>query len=88
MVNKKVPMRTCVACKSCKPKNELIRIVKNDDQFDVDFTGKMNGRGSYICNSDSCFQLLIKNKLLNKTYKQNIPSDVYDKIKEQYLERK
>ena len=87
MENRKVPMRTCIACRSCKPKSELIRIVKNNDDFNVDFTGKMNGRGSYICHDKSCFELLIKNKLLNKTYKQNISQDIYDKLKEQYIER-
>jgi len=87
MENKKVPMRTCIACKSCKPKKELVRIVKNDNNFDMDFSGKLSGRGSYICNSDACFELMLKNKALNKAYKQNIPQEVYDKLKEQYIAR-
>ena len=88
MENKKVPMRTCIACRECKPKSELIRIVKFENNFNVDFSGKMNGRGSYICNSDQCFEKLLKNKLLNKTYKQNISPEVYETLKEQYFERK
>lgn len=84
MVNKKVPLRLCVACKESKPKKELIRIVKHDETFDLDFTGKQNGRGSYICNNQECFEKLIKNKLLNKAYKENIPNDVYVKIGEDY----
>jgi len=87
MEKRKVPMRTCIACRICKPKAELIRIVKNDDDFNVDFTGKSNGRGAYICNDQNCFEKLIKSKMLNKTYKQNIPQEVYDKLKEQYIER-
>ena len=88
MDNKRLPMRTCVACKSCKPKAELIRIVKFNDEFDIDFTGKHNGRGMYICDSHECFEKLYKSKLLNKNFKQNVPQEVYDKIKEKYLERK
>ena len=81
-------MRTCIACRECKPKSELLRIVKNLDLFNVDFTGKQNGRGSYICRNYTCFEKLIKNKLLNKVYKQNISQEVYDRLKEQYLEGK
>ena len=62
MQNKKIPLRTCIACKECKPKKELIRIVKTEDSFAIDKTGKMNGRGSYICNSEECLNKLIKQK--------------------------
>lgn len=87
MENKKVPMRTCIACKASKPKKELVRIVKNENNFDMDFTGKLSGRGSYICNNDDCFALMLKTKSLSKSYKQNIPQEVYDKLKEQYIAR-
>ena len=84
MINKKVPMRMCVACKESKSKKELIRIVKNNETFSIDFTGKQNGRGAYICDNQECFNKLIKNKLLNKTYKENISNDVYIKLGEEY----
>lgn len=84
---KKTPMRTCIACKECKPKKELIRIVHSDSGFVLDKTGKLNGRGAYICNKKECFDLLIKNKLLNKTFKTNVAIEDYNKIKEEY-ERK
>ncbi len=83
---KKIPMRTCISCKQCKPKKDLIRIVKNNDDFLLDKSGKLNGRGAYICNNQECIEKLIKNKLLNKTFKQNISQDVYDKIKESFFE--
>lgn len=88
MVTKKVPLRMCIACKESKPKKELIRIVKQEENFIIDFIGKQNGRGAYICNNQECFDKLIKQKLLNKAYKQNIPNDVYDEIKEKYFEHK
>ena len=88
MINKKVPLRMCIACKETKPKKELIRIVKFEDNFSVDFTGKANGRGTYICNNDDCFDKLCKNKLLNKAYKQNIDNDVYKTIGEEYAKHK
>jgi len=88
MVNKKVPMRMCIACKQSKTKKELLRIVKQDDNFILDYTGKLNGRGCYICNNDDCFDKLIKNKLLNKSYKQNINNDVYQAIGDEYAKHK
>ena len=81
---KKTPMRTCIACRECKPKKELLRIVKNDNGFALDKTGKLNGRGAYICKSKDCFDLLMKNKLLNKTFKMSVPEEEYQKIKESY----
>ncbi len=84
---KKVPMRTCIACKECKPKKDLIRIVKTDLGFQLDKTGKLNGRGAYICNSDKCLELLIKNKSLNRAFKTNVSAEEYLKIKEDYEKR-
>ena len=81
---KKIPMRTCIACKECKPKKELIRIVKTDAGFKFDKTGKLNGRGAYICNDSKCRELLFKNKLLNKTFKCNVSSDEYNSLKDSY----
>ena len=81
---KKIPMRTCIACKECKPKKELIRIVKTDEGFKFDKTGKLNGRGAYICNDSKCRELLFKNKLLNKTFKCNVSSDAYNSLKDSY----
>lgn len=78
----------CIACKESKVKKELIRVVKTDDDFALDFTGKLNGRGAYICNNDECMQKCIKGKMLSKAFKQNISNETYEKIKEQYFGRK
>ena len=89
MENKKVPLRQCIVCRESKPKKELIRIVRTvDNNFVVDKTGRVNGRGSYICNSDECFKKLFKQKFLNKTFKLNIPQEVYDNLKEQLIENR
>ena len=87
MENKKVPLRLCVVCRESKPKKELIRIVKSTDgKFVVDKTGRLNGRGSYICNSNECFEKLFKQKSLNKIFKANIPQEVYNDLREQFVE--
>ena len=87
MENKKVPLRQCIVCRQSKPKKELIRIVRTaDNDFSVDKTGKLNGRGSYICNSEECINNLVKQKALNKAFKTNVDKEVYDKLKEQFVE--
>ena len=78
----------CIACKTSKHKRELIRIVKNDNGIILDKTGKLNGRGSYICNDHECMNKLIKQKVLNKVFKMNVGQEVYDNLKEQFFENR
>ena len=84
-MEKKVPMRTCIACRQEKPKRELIRVVKFNDQISLDLTGKQNGRGAYVCNDKECIQNLKKKKLLNRAFSCNVEDAVYDKIMEDFL---
>ena len=88
MENKKVPQRMCIACKESKPKKELIRIVKVEESFVLDKTGKLNGRGCYICNTEECKTRLFKQKALNKAFKTNISQETYDKLKENFVENR
>lgn len=81
-MKKKIPMRTCIACKSVKPKRELVRIVKDGDEISLDVTGKKNGRGAYICNDEQCFAKLKKGKLLNRTFSCQVDECVYDALSE------
>lgn len=63
MKQRKIPERMCVACRNMKPKTELIRIVKTSDgTVSVDETGKVNGRGVYICKCKQCVERAAKNK--------------------------
>lgn len=78
----------CIVCKEEKPKRELLRIVATDSGLTLDTTGKLNGRGAYICNNDDCINKCQKTKALNKAFKRNIAVEEYDKIKEQYFGRK
>ena len=52
----RVPIRTCVVCGSRKDKRQLLRIVASPDGVTgLDRTGRMNGRGTYLClDDDEC----------------------------------
>ena len=79
---KKIPMRTCIGCNNAKPKKELIRIVKSaDGEVSIDFTGKKNGRGAYVCRDISCLEKAIKTKRLSRTFEMPIENEVYEKLK-------
>ena len=50
---RRVPQRTCICCGAKTDKRNLVRIVSDpDDKVVLDLTGKLNGRGAYVC--DSC----------------------------------
>lgn len=83
---KKVPLRTCVITKEQLPKQELLRVVRTPEgEVKVDLTGKLNGRGAYICNSLECIEKCIKSKALNRTFQMNVNPEVYEKLKEDFL---
>lgn len=82
---KKTPLRMCIVCKEMKPKNELIRIVRNPEgEFLFDKSGKANGRGAYICAEGDCAEKCLKKKILNKAFRKNIDESVYIKLSEEY----
>ena len=59
---KKIPERMCVACRQMRPKTDLIRIVNTADGVVVDATGKLSGRGVYLCKSKECVAKALKSK--------------------------
>ena len=82
--NKKIPMRKCVGCQEMKSKKEMMRVLKtSEDTFELDATGKKNGRGAYLCFSKECFEKAVKNKGLERTFKQAIPKEVYEKLEKE-----
>ena len=83
-VNKKIPMRKCVGCGEMKPKKELLRILRTETgEFVVDALGKANGRGAYLCRSVECFQKAVKNRGLERSFKQAIPPEVYERMEKE-----
>ena len=78
---KKIPNRTCIGCNTQKPKKELIRIVKNSEgQISIDRTGKMPGRGAYICDSSECLKKAIRSKRLEKCFETKIEESIYEEL--------
>ena len=79
---KKLPQRTCIGCSTKQNKQDLIRIVKNKDgQIHVDPSGKMEGRGTYICKKAECLEKAVKSKRILKYFELKIGDDTYENLK-------
>jgi len=83
MKNKKIPMRMCISCKEMKQKKQLIRIVNNKEKgLLVDLSGKISGKGAYICSDDKCLNKLKKTNYLNKVFSQEVDAKIYEDLED------
>ena len=77
-------MRKCVGCQEMKSKKEMIRVIRTSEgEFLLDATGKKNGRGAYICPSKNCLEKAVKNKGLERSFKQSISREVYEALEKE-----
>ena len=82
MKPRKMPERTCVVTREKYPKQELLRIVKNNEgTVFVDLSGKSNGRGAYIKKDIEVLNKAIKTKVLDRQLECVIPPEIYEEIK-------
>ena len=80
-MQKKIPMRQCMGCRERRAKRELIRVVRcTDGSVCLDFSGKLNGRGAYLCNDVACLQKAQKSKALERSLEVPIPEEVYVRL--------
>lgn len=81
MSAKKIPMRMCVGCREMKPKNTLIRIVKTpENEIKPDRTGKLNGRGAYICKNAECLKRAQKSGALARAFEMSVEPQIFERI--------
>ena len=86
---KKIPLRSCIVCREVKDKKELLRIVRTPSgEIKLDLTGKLSGRGAYVCGSEKCIKTLAKKKVLNRVFETEIPQEVYEEIEKEFDAKK
>ena len=79
---KKIVQRTCMGCNNKKDKRELIRIVINKEgSISIDKTGKLEGRGAYICDNIECVDKVIKTKRLERVLESKIDEEIYKNLR-------
>ena len=83
-MQKKIPQRQCMGCRERKAKKEMIRVVRGTDgNVSLDFSGKLNGRGAYICPLPECLKKARKAKSLDRSLEVPIPEEVYDRLEKE-----
>ncbi len=81
---KKIPLRKCTGCGEMKPKKELVRVIKTvEEQILMDLTGKMNGRGAYVCRDEECLKRAIKTKAIERSLGVSVSDEVYEQLKKE-----
>ena len=76
--------RICVGCGTAKHKNDLLRIVKRqDNSLEIDFQKNKPGRGAYICKNEECARLASKRRSLDRSFRIPIQRRFYEQLIEQ-----
>ena len=78
-MQKKIPQRQCMGCREHKAKRDMLRVVRcTDGIVRLDFGGKVNGRGAYVCPDPECLKKAQKTKALERCLETPIPQEVVD----------
>lgn len=71
----------CIGCRTLMDKRDLKRIVRTPEgEIKIDATGKMAGRGAYICGNEECLKKAIKNKSLERAFKQQVGEEIKNEL--------
>jgi len=77
----KVPQRSCVACRQTADKRTLIRFVRGaDGQVNLDASGKLAGRGAYLCTDANCMVKAEKAHLLDRALRMRLTDEDYRRL--------
>ena len=80
---KKIPQRQCVGCREMKNKKDLLRVVRTSDGAVLDFSGRLPGRGAYLCPDPECLKKAVKARALERAFSAQIPPEVYEALSAQ-----
>ncbi|NLX37053.1 MAG: YlxR family protein [Chloroflexi bacterium] len=75
------PQRTCVACRQVAGKRGLVRVVRTPaGEVSIDATGRLSGRGAYLCARRSCWDLALKRKALDRALKVTLDAATVERL--------
>jgi len=80
--------RTCVGCGEENPRKSMCRIVRSPEgEVRYDPTGKMPGRGAYLCEDPSCILRAKKKKALSRALRSEVEPGLYDELLQRFPPR-
>jgi predicted RNA-binding protein YlxR (DUF448 family) len=78
---RRIPTRTCIACRTTRPKRELLRIVRAaDGRVALDDSGRVAGRGAYVCRDEACVTRAFERGALARALETYIPADLREAL--------
>jgi predicted RNA-binding protein YlxR (DUF448 family) len=78
---RRIPQRSCVACGRSRPKRELIRVVRTPSgEVRVDVTGKVAGRGAYVCPEAPCIEQGVRGGRLQRALEVPVPEALIEDL--------
>jgi uncharacterized protein len=78
---RRVPVRTCVACRQTAGKRELVRVTRSrDGAVTVDVTGRAPGRGAYVHADLACVAEARRRRGLERALRGPVPPEVWDAL--------
>ena len=78
---RRVPQRTCVACREVLNKRSLLRLVQTSTGVEIDPTGKKTGRGAYLHDKRSCWDKALKGDLLERALKTTLTDSERERLR-------
>src|SRR5581483_3249217 len=79
-----VPERSCVACRTKRPKAELLRVVRRpgsaDVELEVDLKQRLPGRGAYVCREAGCWQAGVARSGFDRALRVKVPAAARQKL--------
>jgi predicted RNA-binding protein YlxR (DUF448 family) len=80
---RRIPQRQCVACGETRSKRDLVRVVRTPaGEVRVDATGKLSGRGAYVCPDAECVDRAVRGGRLAGILERPMPETLADSLKD------
>lgn len=75
-MTRRIPQRTCIACRRLASKRELVRLVcTSGGSVEVDNSGRMAGRGAYLCRRRECWEVGLRGGRLEHALRATLGED-------------
>ncbi len=75
------PERSCLACRTKKRKDRLLRFVLSPDREVLpDPDARLPGRGAYTCYNRNCLAIAVRQRAFNRAFREEIPVVSFDDL--------
>jgi uncharacterized protein len=84
-MSKRIVVRMCSICREKDSKRQLTRLVRTPEGLVLDPTGKMNGRGAYLCDKPDCWHKAATTEVLSKALRVPLTEADRERIRQVVL---